>query len=531
MSRSMLRVMLVDDEENERNLLKLCINWNEFEMEIAGEASSGREALDLLEDINPDIIITDIRMPFMDGLEFSRIVAETYPYIKVMVLTAHEEFEYAKEGIKVGVSDFLLKPIKRADLKAALVNLKNKIEAERLHKNEFEELRKQLEESFPYIKEKFLNELLQNNLSDEEIKSKLDYFSIKGFESYVQLVLIEPCHSELDIAEETRVLLGMKCTEIVRQYFKEDTGIEVFVDNSHRIVVLSGGPEVDIVECCEQIKAMIINRLKCYVNIGIGNVHRNLKEIKQSYREASEALNYKVIYGKNHIISFDENKINESTWNMKMDELNEIGFHVKTGLEDKALEMINGIFDGFYSQGLKSIDFVRITSINIITVILNSITELGLDFNDVFEGGKLPYDRVFIIDNLPDMKGYMLNMVKHAISSVKNMRTRKTNKVINEIIEYMKENLSEQELSLAGVAKQFYLNSSYLSRAFKQETGRTFVEFMTGIRIEKALKLFKETDLMLYEVAQEIGIPDPNYFGKCFKKYVGMSVNEYRKQG
>lgn len=530
MDRSLLRVMLVDDEENERNLLKLCINWNEFDMEIAGEASSGREALDLLENINPDIIITDIRMPFMDGLEFSRIVAETFPYIKVMVLTAHEEFEYAKEGIKVGVSDFLLKPIKRAELKDALANLKNKIETERVHKNEYDELRKQLEESFPYIKEKFLNELLQNSLSDEEIKSKLEYFSIKGFEGYAQLALIEPSHPELDVEEETRVLLGMKCTEIVRQYFKDDRKIEVFVDNSHRIVILSGDPNVEIVECCEQIKAMIINRLKCYVNIGIGNVYSTLKDIKQSYREAAEALNYKVIYGKNHIISFDENKIKDSTLNIKMDEINDIGFSVKAGLEDEALDKVNGIFDVFYSQGLKSIDLARITSINIITVILNSITELGLDYYDVFEGGKLPYDRVLRIDTLPDMKGYMLNMVRHVISSVKSMRTRKTNRVISEIIEYMKENMSESELSLAGVAKQFYLNSSYLSRAFKQETGKTFVEYMTGIRIEKALRLLKDTDLMLYEVAQEIGIPDPNYFGKCFKKYVGMSVNEYRKQ-
>ena len=130
MSDQLLRVMLVDDEENERNLLRICINWNEIGMEIAGEASSAREALDSLEEINPDIIITDIRMPFMDGLEFSKIVVETYPYIKVMVLTAHEEFEYAKEGIKVGVADFLLKPIKRVEIKNALVNLKNKIESE-----------------------------------------------------------------------------------------------------------------------------------------------------------------------------------------------------------------------------------------------------------------------------------------------------------------------------------------------------------------------------------------------------------------
>lgn len=530
MSSSLLKVMLVDDEEKERNLLKLCINWTEIEMVIVGEASSGSEALDLIEELSPDIIITDIRMPFMDGLEFSRIVAETYPFIKVMVLTAHEEFEYAKEGIKVGVSDFLLKPIKRIELKNALLNLKLKIEAERIHKNEYDELKKQLEDSFPFIKEKFLNELLQSSISEEDIKSKLEYFSIEGFCKYVQIALIEPSHPDLDVDEEKRVLLGMKCTEIVKQYFKDDKEIEVFVDNNQRIVILSGGPQVELVECCEQIKAMVINRLKCYVNIGIGNVYKVLRDMKQSYKEAKEALNYKVIYGKNHIVSFDENKINKNTWNTKIDELSEMGFYIKTGLDDKAIEAVAAIFKDFCNQGIKSIDYIRITSINIVTIVLNSITELGIEFNSIFEDGTLPYDRVLKIDTVPDMEEYLINMIKHVINTVRSLRTRKTNKVIGDIVTYMKENLSEPELSLSKVAKEFYLNSSYLSRAFKQETGRTFVEFMTSLRIENAISLFKETDLMLYEVAQKIGIPDPNYFGKCFKKYVGMSVNDYRKQ-
>ena len=279
MTDCLLKVMLVDDEENERNLLKVCINWAEIGMEIAGEASSGREALDLLDEINPDIIITDIRMPFMDGLEFSRIVVESYPYIKVVVLTAHEEFEYAKEGIKVGVADFLLKPIKRTEIKMALINLKNKIEEERLHKNEYDELRKQLEDSFPFLKEKFLNELLLSSIPIEEMQNKFSYFSVMDFGNHVQIALIEPDHSEPNITEEKKVLLIMKCTEIVKQYFKEDESIEVFVDNSQRIVVLSGCREIELVECCEQIKAMIINRLKSYVSIGVGSVHKGIKDI------------------------------------------------------------------------------------------------------------------------------------------------------------------------------------------------------------------------------------------------------------
>jgi two-component system response regulator YesN len=522
--------MLVDDEENERNLLKVCINWAEIGMEIAGEASSGREALDLLDEINPDIIITDIRMPFMDGLEFSRIVVESYPYIKVVVLTAHEEFEYAKEGIKVGVADFLLKPIKRTEIKMALINLKNKIEEERLHKNEYDELRKQLEDSFPFLKEKFLNELLLSSIPIEEMQNKFSYFSVMDFGNHVQIALIEPDHSEPNITEEKKVLLIMKCTEIVKQYFKEDESIEVFVDNSQRIVVLSGCREIELVECCEQIKAMIINRLKCYVSIGVGSVHKGIKDIKLSYKESYEALNHKVIYGKNHIFSFDDTGINKNDWSIKIDELNRIALAIKLVVEDKAIETVNGIFDEFCTQGLKSIEYIRITAINIITVVLNSITELGLNYSDVFEDMTLPYERVLNMDTVPEMKEYLVHMIKHIIELVGSIKTRKTHKVVDDIVGFLREYLSDPKLSLSGVAKEFHLNSSYLSRTFKQEIGYTFVEYLTKIRIEKACELFDTTDLMLYEVAEKVGIPDPNYFGKCFKKHVGMSVNDYKKR-
>ncbi|TYQ15159.1 UNVERIFIED_CONTAM: two-component system response regulator YesN [Acetivibrio alkalicellulosi] len=525
----LLRVMIVDDEEKERNLLKICINWNELGMEIVREASGGREALDCLEEVNPDIIITDIRMPFMDGLEFSKTVVEAYPYIKVMVLTAYEEFEYAKEGIKAGVADFLLKPIKRSEIKSALINIRNKIQAERLHKTEYEKLKKQLEDSFSYLKEKFLNELIQKSYSLDEIKNKLSYFSVDSIERYIRIALIEASHPDIDITEEQKVLLEMKCTELIKQYFKDDECIHIFVDNSGRSVILSGNKDIELVECCEQIKVMIINRLKCYVSIGIGNEYSDFKYIKKSYKEACEAINYKVLLGKNHIVSFEDTNINQDTLDIKQDDINEIGFFIKIGMSEKAIEGIQKIFHNFHVSGFKSIDHLRIITINIVTVILNSITELGLGYNDVFENSVLPYDPIMKIDNVPEMNDYITKMITHIVDRIKSIRTRKTNKIVKDIIDYLNENLSNSQLSLTLVAKAFYMNSSYLSRIFKQETGQTFVEYLTKLRIEKALDLFKGTDLMLYEVAEKIGIPDPNYFGKCFKKHVGLSVNDYKK--
>lgn len=345
MNNEMLKVLLVDDEENIRNLVRACIDWNEIGYEISCEASSGLEALDVLEEFHPDIIITDIRMPFMDGLEFAAIAVERYPYVKIIVLTAYEEFEYAKKGIKIGIADFLLKPVKRADLRNSLIDLKKKIELERISK----------------------------------------------------------------------------------------------------------------------------------------------------------------------------------------DEINEIGFYIKAGIFDKAVVVIDRILNDSIAARKNNNEQLRVLAVNIVTVVLNSITELGLSYEGIFESKSLSYSQVLKIDTIPEMKEYLDGLVSNAVNLIKSARTKKSNKILNDIITFIDANISDPGLSLASLAKTFYLNSSYLCRVFKQETGQTFVEYLTRVRIEMGISLVKETDLRAYEIGDKVGIPDPNYFGKCFKKYTGMSVNDFKK--
>ncbi|MEN8907290.1 MAG: response regulator [Clostridiales bacterium] len=528
-----LKVMIVDDEELERNLISVCINWNQMGMRIVSSMSSAREALDYIDDINPDIIITDIRMPFMDGLEFSKIIAETYPYIKVIILTAHEEFEYAKVGIKVGISDFLLKPIKRSELRTTLENIKKKIFMEREQISQHEELKRQVEKNFPYLKEKFLNELILNNITLEEVKEKMDYYSICYNSDFVQIALIETDYANYDrkeTKEENKVFMTLKSIDLVKSYFRDDNLIEIFTDNSQRIVVFNNNKDINLEICIEHIKVMIINRLKCFVSIGIGNKYNKFGFIKKSYDEALEALNYKVVIGRNNIVCFREININKAEVSIKLDEISEIGFNVKIGSVEKLNRLIDNIFNDFYNPKYSNIDYIRVTSINIITMVLNSVMELGINYNDVINEENLPYEKILKLETLPEIKNFLVDFVDNIINNVKNIRTRKTNKVVSEIVKYINKNLNNSKLSLSFVSKIFYLNLSYLSRIFKNETGCTFIEYLTRARIEKSTGLFKTTDLMVYEVAEKVGIPDPKYFGKCFKKHIGMSVNDFKKQ-
>ncbi|MDP4182629.1 MAG: response regulator [Bacillota bacterium] len=524
-----LKIMIVDDEDNERNLLKVCIDWSEFGMEIAMEASGAAEALDYLEDFSPDIIITDICMPFMDGIEFSRIVVDSNPSIRIIVLTAHDDFNYAKESIKIGIADYLLKPIKTEELKNALLNQKNNIEAERLHKKEYDKFKKQLRDAFPFLKEKFLNELIQESSSGESRINRIKYFEIACFIDNIQIALIETTNLEKEFTQEQGYLLSIKSTEIVKDYFKENKKIEVFTDNTQKTVVLSGDPDINLVECCEKIKLILLSRLSCCISIGVGKRYESINHIRKSYIEASDALNYKMLYGNNQVVSYSDTNINPNSSAISIDCISEICFAVKTGMSDKVIEMIDSIFKEFYIKGLKSMDHVRVISINIVTTILNSITELGLQYQDVLEDVGTPINNILKIDNIPEMIIYLKEIIMRIIKSINSIYKNNTNNIINNITNYLSDNLSNPQLSLSSVANVFHMNSSYLSRIFRQKTSHSFIEYLTRLRIEKASSLFRETDLKLYEVAEKVGIQDPKYFSKCFKKYMGLSVNEYKK--
>jgi two-component system response regulator YesN len=178
MKDGFLRVLIVDDEYMVRGLLKRCIDWNEIGMEIIGEASGAQEALELTDKLSPDIIFTDICMPYIDGIELSRLVFEKYPNIKIVILTGYEEFEYAKKSLKLGIADFLLKPINDDEIRKSALDMKEKIEAERSHSNEYNRLKTLLEENRPYLKEKFLNEFIRGDMSEAEIFEKQAYFDL-----------------------------------------------------------------------------------------------------------------------------------------------------------------------------------------------------------------------------------------------------------------------------------------------------------------------------------------------------------------
>jgi two-component system response regulator YesN len=531
MPEEVLKVLIVDDEFLVRDLLKKCVNWAEIGYEVAGEASCAQEALDLIEQVGPDVIFTDICMPYIDGIEFARLVFEKHPLMKIVILTGYEEFEYAKRSVKIGIADFLLKPINDDEIRKVALELKEKIQTERNSRNEYARLKQYLDQNLPFLREKLLNELIQTGSEEPDLQRRFDYYGIRIRQDYFQGALIEVSHDEQEglPGEEARLLLKMHCRELVSQYFREDEAVLVFLDNSQRTVVLNSDKELDLAVCLESVLAMLVNRMKCFVCIGIGNGYDAADQIRQSYREACNALDYKVIVGKNQVIGYSDIDSSANGHVPAQNDLTDsLAFTVKSGMRGKALELLDRLLQEGSVGQKASIESIRAAAANVVSMLLNVITEAGIGIPDIF-GPAQPFDRIFKIDTFPDMKEYLKGAVVTVIDAIDGMRSRKVNQTVKQIQEYIHQNLANGELSLSGTAKAFYMNVSYLSRVFKQETGQTFVEYLTKARLEKAVKLLRETDMKAYQIAWEVGFIDPHYFGICFKRFTGMSVNDYKK--
>lgn len=524
-----IKVFLVDDEEKTRELLKLLIDWEKLGFLISGEASSGQEGLHLLEEKQPDLIITDVRMPYMDGLQFSKLALQMYPNVKIIVLTAYEDFSSAQQSIQIGISDFLLKPIKKDNLMAALDSVVQKMEEELDMQQEYSHVREQLRKMQESLREKFLNELLVANSPDEELRQKMGYFSMECIEKQVQAAVITLRDESAKINGEKRILYSLAGADLARQYFQGNAQIYIFTDHLGNIVIADAAVSYPFEAEVEKLKDLLSAKLFSRISAGVGTACTGLHGLAKSYQEACEALKYCIIYGDKIVLSYKDVSLSESGSDTREKGLEEIEFFVRAGLRKETADAIQRSLVQQPLEEIEDINAVKVKSINIVTLLLNIATEMH--FPLASQKYARLYQEMISFNNIPQIESELSETAENLASEIQNVRKKKSGQQIATVMEYIDEHLSDPALGLSSLSSHFYINPSYLSRTFKHQAGTTIVEYLTARRIQKAQELLQSTDRLAYEIGAEVGIPDPNYFGKCFKKYTGCSIQEFRKKG
>ncbi|CDZ23225.1 AraC family transcriptional regulator [[Clostridium] cellulosi] len=518
-----IKLIIVDDEYLERNLLKNCIEWDKLDIEIVGEASNADEALKLIEQNRPDIIFTDINMPVMNGLKFSKMVKEKYPEIKIVVVTGFDDFQNAQKSIKMGISDFIVKPISDDEVYKSVLKLKEQIEKRRSDNEEYSALRRQFLENLPYIREKFYNELILGEFDEKKEYEHMMFLGINLRGNFYQVAAIE-CIQETAENEETRFLNTIQLLNKARSFFR---GMIVFLDTMSRIIVINNDENTDLYEKCE---GFMDKNMDADICIGVGTIKDKLNQISISYKEALEALNYKVAVGRNSVILHSNirasgKKIYEDTESLT----EELTFSIKSRLTDKAIAAADAILDSIDIKSEGAVKAIRIAVGNIAALCLKTLLESGKDIDFIYKENIRVNSEVMKISTMPEAREYVKALIKETIDISNSVNQHKISDMVQEVKKYIDEHYNDHNLSLTSVAGKMYLNPSYLSRTFKKEAGMSFIEYLTSVRMEKAMELLRKDEYRAFEVAELVGIPDANYFCSCFKKYYGVNVSDFKR--
>ncbi|WP_032120813.1 response regulator transcription factor [Clostridium amazonitimonense] len=511
----MFKVFIVDDEYFAREGMKRTIDWNSLDCEVCGEADNSIKAIEHCKILKPDIIVTDINMPGMNGLEMAFNIKTFLPDCKFIIITGYDEFQYAKEAIKLKAVDFILKPIDEIELIEAI-------------KHCIEDLNK-LALNRSVAQEKLLLDAMRGRFSEKKVM--LDTLSESRIDlNAIRIISIENDSYNGLVEEELADKFYMQnrvIRDLIHKYFKN----RYYVVDCHlyrvAIVLEENEEHNDLKESLKSFTKKIKEVLNITVTLGVSS-RTSLINIKEAYSESKEAISHKLYLGKDKIIYFENILKNGSTINLDFTkEKSEINLYVKAKDRRKIENKLKDLFTKFKIYKSKE-DFIRGISIEIIleslSVLKNynaCIKSMDLEESNIYEYAA----KLNIIDELYEfVYSYLMKVVD--ILREKDAESEETG--IEKAVEFLKAHYRE-DISLKDVASYAYLSESYLSRKMKKVLGIGFSEYITKLRMERAIELLTEPKAKVTEVALQVGYTDYRYFSQSFKKYTGYSPREFAK--
>ncbi len=530
----MAGLLLVEDEEAIKQKLMNNVPWHEYGFDPVLGASNGLEALDILGNNAIDIMVTDVQMPKMNGIELIKEIKKRNYQLKIVVISGFAEFEYAQESIKLNVSDYLLKPFASRKLLDLVLRLKEQLEQERAEKSELQDLRESLHKNLEALQEKFFMNLLNHNLAGADMAAELDFLGLKDLETRpYQVIVIEIPEGLLrEQSEEEKYLLNMQFLNQVKQLLK-NSSYQYYIINQLRnqITIIFFGPEPELSIRFEEYLAQLQLALKQPIIIGAGGEYSGLRDLSISYREACLASQYRYIHGPNRVFSISDLNLDNPFYHKQFYYLhkNRIFDDLKVGAHEAILNDINNFIQELRSSNM-SPESSRIVASNLILLTYTTLNELGYNPAELFGPSFSPLTEVNRTESLDELEGFLVNFFEKINNYAGEKRISVNQALVDEVRRHIEENYA-QDITLSGMANQYKISPGYLSLLFTERTGKNFIEYLTERRIKKAQELLKHTDMKIYEIACAIGYNDSYYFSSCFKKVVGMTPSEYRERG
>ena len=535
----MLKVFLVEDESVIREGFRDKIPWEQYGFQLVGEAGDGEMALPMIRKLKPDLLITDIKMPFMDGLSLSEIVKEEFPKIKIIIISGYDDFEYARQAIKAGVDQYLLKPITRTTLRGVLLEMKEKIEQGMEQKDYQAQYQDEVQEFEQFSLRRFFEKILEGKLSVKEIYEEAAAQSLQLTASCYNLLLFSIYEKAEVSSRESRERLIRKQEEVFHYFLRHPQYI-LFRFNVSCYGVLIKSEQSQMEELTENSLAHLKkvcapeeDHLEWYVAVGT-EVER-LSMLPQCYKDANHYFAYRFIKPGLHVLSettlsdclAGQGEKNIGTVDfMQMDP--EIIRDFLSRGEDKEIHDFVESYLYNIQNALKSRMFRSYVILNIRFAVVAFLESIGADQAEYLE--EIEHAVQMIRSEDSEIFEYFAGMLEIAMGIGDRINSCQGGKMLKKALDYIDDHYDCDTLSLNLVAENIGMSASYLSAIFSQNMQKTFVEYVTEKRIEKAKKLLKQTDKNSGEIAKEVGYKDSHYFSFVFKKLQGCSPREYRAE-
>ncbi len=538
--RVMYKVFLVEDEFVIREGIKSKIPWEEEGFKIVGDVSDGELAYPMIIREQPDILITDIKMPFMDGLELSKLLKKEMPQLKIIIISGYSDFGYAQQAIDIGISEYLLKPVTAMKLLAAVKNAATAIEKERNERQILEQYQMLVYQKQSEKRKDFFNALVSGKMSLSQIMEQEEELGINMVASAFCVILFQFKLQE-DMYEYSDEVV--QCEAIMTQELRKFSNIRVFERGLDGwAFILLGEDETQVLELTKELCSVIIRICgqKVHYFGGIGRCVHRIRDLRQSYLDANKAFSLRYFESKDQFLSANDvrdlkeqiaNRINVSELSFEKLDRDLIDDFLKRGTIHDVDEFVESYFEGFTLSAMSSTLFRHYIMMDGYSAIIKFLQSLKYPKDKIDQSLKSMNRLMSQSSNLEDCRKFYRTILTEAIE-LRNAKSQKRYaNLIEQAKDYMDQNYAMSDLTLNKVASKVNVSPNYFSSLFNQETGMTFTEYLTDIRMEKAKDYLRCSSNKITEIGYLVGYLDSHYFSYIFKKTQNCTPSEYRLQG
>lgn len=535
------RIVIADDEDDMREHIANRIRESCPEFELVGEAENGQEALDAVRNLKPDILITDICMPLVSGLELIRQIKEADERIQTVIISGYDEFSYAKEAISMGVKDYLLKPFLPEELLKVLDRIRDDFRRQEQLAQNMQELTRQMEQHRQYSKEKLLQEILEENLTLDEIRLRGQEVGLDTEASFYSVGLVHflDTNQLKKIAFEKEVL-EMLLDTIHDHYFSRDIQCLVASHRKNQLLfVFSTRGKVRrlfdeaIEQGLERMNASLENYYGFSAKATLGGFYTRLDEIRRSYQEALSV--WKAVLNPQEVLLRYESWKKGQNESQDMPDLaeleKELMLQIKLNDKSRAVACMDGILEYHALLGAGKTEFVSISLTQLVLKLTELMKEADDNANAWEDEGIVNFFRnQFTFGSLLEAKTILEEYVIRCCEQFAANSVKHGDRLMTVVKAFLQENLADENLSLEMVADTLHFSPNYIRHLFKSKTGESFTDYLFRIRMELAQELLDNPSYKIQEIAEKTGYSDQRYFSRCFRKYKNCTPTEYRKK-